>query len=135
VNTLTFVWALTVVSTEIHIDHPFFEYKLDSYLKWFSFIFVWGYCSGVGGLAGHELIHKKEKIHKFFGTFAFSKFLYSHFFMEHISGHHKKVATPEDPATPTKGDNLYYFVTRSVILGFHETWQRENERVNLLYLS
>ena len=36
----------------------------------------------------------------FMGTFTFARFFYAHFYMAHISGHHKHVATPEDPATP-----------------------------------
>lgn len=50
-------------------NHPIFADKLDSPLKMFAFIFVWGYCFGIGGLAGHELIHRKETIHKMAGTF------------------------------------------------------------------
>ena len=57
------------MSDIVKIEHPLFENKLTNPIKWFSFIFVWGYSCGIGGLAGHELIHKKEFIHKFFGTF------------------------------------------------------------------
>ena len=71
----------------------------DNWIKWFAFAFVWGYSCGIGALGGHELIHKKEGIHKFFGTYQFGKFFYSHFLLEHISGHHKNIATKEDPAT------------------------------------
>ncbi len=33
------------------------------------------------------------------GTIIMSKLLYIHFTYEHLWGHHKKVATPEDPAS------------------------------------
>jgi hypothetical protein len=69
VDTLTLIWALCLVSDEIHFENSFFANKLTNPVKWFAFIFVWGYSCGVGGLAAHELIHKKESVHKFFGTF------------------------------------------------------------------
>jgi alkane 1-monooxygenase len=52
--------------------------------------------------------------------------------MAHISGHHKHVATPEDPATPKKGDGLWAFIVRSAFKGYLGAWFRENERVHLL---
>jgi len=61
----------------------------------------------INGLVGHELIHKKQAIHKFMGTFTYTKMLYSHFVYEHNAGHHKFVATPEDPATAAKGMTFY----------------------------
>lgn len=70
VDTLTQIWSLIVVSDVVHIDHPLFANKMgNNYVRWFAFIFVWGYSCGIGGLAGHELIHKKEAVHKFFGTY------------------------------------------------------------------
>ena len=134
VDFLTSIWLLIVVSDIVVIDHPLFENKLNgSFLRWFAFIFVWGYSTGIGGLAGHELIHKKEVVHKFFGTCQFSKFLYGHFLIEHISGHHKKLATIDDPATPLKGDDLYTFSLRSAVHGFYNTLIRETHRVNHLH--
>jgi hypothetical protein len=35
------------------------------------------------------------------------KNLYVHFTYAHIFIHHRKVATPEDPATSTKGETVY----------------------------
>lgn len=49
--------------------------------------------------------------------------------MEHISGHHKKLATIEDPATPVLGDNLYGFALRSAVVGYVNTVKREFERI------
>jgi alkane 1-monooxygenase len=106
-----------------------------NFFRWAAFIYVWGYSCGVGGLAGHELIHKKESIHKFFGTLQFSKFLYGHFLMEHISGHHKSLATIEDPATPYFGESLYVFTVRSAVYGYVNTWVRETKRVKNLLTS
>ena len=93
------------------------------------FTFVWGYMAGVTGLAGHELIHKRAPIHKYFGTYTFSKIMYSHFLLEHNSGHHRNIATPEDPATSKQGENFYAFAVRSCVQGHIDTWNREVLRV------
>jgi alkane 1-monooxygenase len=129
VDTLTLFWAFIVVSDKIHIDHPLFQNQLNSPIKWFSFIYVWGYTQGIGGLAAHELIHKREAVHKIFGTFQFSKILYSHFLFQHISGHHKRLATVDDPASALKGDNLYGFALKSALVGYYNTWVRETDKV------
>ncbi len=36
-----------------------------------------------------------------------------HFTYEHLYGHHRRVATPEDPATAQKGISFYQFFPRS----------------------
>ena len=40
---------------------------------------------------------------------------YGHFYVEHNRGHHKRVATVEDPATSRFGESLYHFVPRSLV--------------------
>jgi len=46
----------------------------------------------------HELFHKDSTLDTFFGALTLSKNLYMHFRIEHVWGHHRTVATPEDPA-------------------------------------
>lgn len=103
-----------------------FEDKLTSTTSgYFLFTFIWGYMAGVNGLAGHELIHKRESYNKGLGMFTFSKILYSHFLLEHSAGHHRNVATPEDSATARKGEWFFTFMLRSTIGGIMNTWRRE----------
>lgn len=97
------------------------------------FTFVWGYMAGVNGLAGHELIHKKEQYNKGLGMWTFSKILYSHFLLEHSSGHHRNIATPEDSATARLGENFYAFAIRSIVGGNLNTWRREVCRLQVKY--
>ena len=52
-------------------------------MNWVVFTFVWGYMAGLSGLAGHELIHKRETFNKAIGTLTYTKILYTHFVMEH----------------------------------------------------
>lgn len=89
--------------------------------------------AGVNGLAGHELIHRREAYNKVIGTFTFSKVLYSHFLLEHNSGHHRNVATPEDSATARVGENFYSFMIRSAVGGQNNTWHREQSRIYMKY--
>ena len=35
----------------------------------------------VNATAGHELFHRRERVHKIFGTLPYSKMLYAHFFV------------------------------------------------------
>lgn len=130
----THVWTLCVVSTEVNLEYSIFENRLKNAGQWFAFLFVWGYTSGVGGLAGHELIHKKQMIHKITGTYTFTKFFYSHFFLEHLSGHHKHIATPEDPATPRFNEDIYSFALRSACGGFVNSWKREIKKTSKRHL-
>lgn len=89
--------------------------------------------AGVNGLAGHELIHRKEPLNKGLGMFTFSKIFYSHFLLEHSAGHHRNVATPEDSATARKDETFYAFALRSAIGGHINTFNREVSRIQLKY--
>ena len=61
--------------------------------------------------------------------FTFSKMLYSHFLLEHSNGHHRNIATVEDPATSKRNENFYVFALRSAWGGLRDTYRREVERV------
>lgn len=132
---LTWLWCFFVVSgTQVSfLPAWLFEAKLTTPGGWCLFTFVWGYMAGVCGLAGHELIHKREPIHKIMGTYTFSKISYSHFLLEHNTGHHRHVATKEDPATARKGEWFPCFLVRSVVGSHWHTWQRECNRITMKY--
>mmetsp|Transcript_15708 Transcript_15708/g.28682 ORF Transcript_15708/g.28682 Transcript_15708/m.28682 type:complete len:377 (-) Transcript_15708:848-1978(-) len=88
-----------------------------------------GNVSGVGLVAAHEVFHKKDITHRVLGTLHMSKSLYMHFFIEHLYGHHKNVATPYDAATSRLGEKLYTFIPRSVFHTFLNTWDYEAKRL------
>jgi alkane 1-monooxygenase len=46
-----------------------------------------------------------------------------HFFIEHNKGHHKKVATPQDPSSARYGESLYRFHFRSIVFSFLSAWK------------
>jgi len=76
----------------------------------------------------HEIGHKSSKFEQFLGTFNLSKNLYMHFFIEHNYGHHRRVATKEDPATSLYNETLGAFMCKSVYGGYMSAWEIENER-------
>ena len=133
-DALTWFWALCLVSDRNPFAGTDFGYLFENkhgnnWGHWFVFTFVWGYMGGVNGLAGHELIHKKDPINKMLGMFTYSKILYSHFLLEHSNGHHKNVATPEDGASARKNENFYFFALRSAYYGQSNTYKREVARI------
>lgn len=100
-----------------------------SLLNSFCVILGAGNISGIGIVAAHEVFHKKDTTHRVLGTLHMSKNLYMHFFIEHLYGHHKNVATPLDPATARIGETLYSFIPRSVAHTFTNTWNYEVKRL------
>jgi alkane 1-monooxygenase len=52
-----------------------------------------------------------------------------HFFIEHNKGHHKRVATPEDPSSARKGEWIYSFYFRTIIFSYLSAWQIANREV------
>jgi alkane 1-monooxygenase len=81
----------------------------------------------------HELIHRLNRNDQRAGKFLFAQFLYSHFPIEHVYGHHKNVATDADPASARMNESLYAFVPRSMLGTLKHTWHIENERLQIKY--
>src|SRR5262249_50104889 len=52
-----------------------------------------------------------------------------HFFVEHNRGHHRDVATPEDPASARLGESIYGFALREVPGAWRRSWRSEAERL------
>jgi len=77
----------------------------------------------------HELGHRTTAYEQFFAKALLVPCLYTHFFVEHNRGHHRRVATPEDPATSRFGESLYRFWIRSVIGSYRSAWALEYNRL------
>jgi len=76
------------------------------------------YTGGIGITVGHELCHKKEFLPRITADLLLSSVWYQHFAVEHVRGHHLHVSTPEDPASARRGENVYSFLVRSIVMGF-----------------
>ncbi|MCU0435984.1 MAG: alkane 1-monooxygenase [Bacteroidia bacterium] len=74
-----------------------------------------GLNAGISGIVvAHELIHRKNAAERFLGQFNLFVVNYTHFYIEHVRGHHRTVGTPEDPATARLGESVYAFIVRTV---------------------
>ena len=86
----------------------------------------------VGGLAintGHELGHKNSRLERWLARLALALPAYGHFTIDHNLGHHRDVATPEDPASARMGESIYRFARREMPGAFREAWRIESQRL------
>jgi alkane 1-monooxygenase len=88
-----------------------------------------GLYSGLGINTAHELGHKKPALERWMARIALAVSGYGHFCVEHNRGHHRHVATPEDPASSKMGENIYQFACKEIPAGFRRGWQCEKERM------
>ena len=87
-----------------------------------------GMATGAVGLpAAHELTHRTNKIFQNMGLIILLICFYGHFKIEHIHGHHLRVATKSDPATARFGENIYTFLIRCVLNGWRSAWKTEHK--------
>lgn len=89
-----------------------------------------GIIAGAVGITfAHELVHRPGKFELALGEILLASTSYSHFAIEHVYGHHRRVATPEDPATARFGESLYRFLPRCVGRSIASAWHIEVERL------
>ena len=78
----------------------------------------------------HELGHRASQGEQILSKWMLLPALYQHFFVEHNRGHHKHVATDQDPASARLGETIYAFWWRSVSGGWRSAWAIERERLH-----
>jgi alkane 1-monooxygenase len=78
----------------------------------------------------HELGHRAPSYEQLFAKALLLPSLYMHFYIEHNRGHHKHVATPADPSSARKDENLYAFWWRTVTGVYMGAWGLEAERLH-----
>ena len=101
-------------------------------LSWFSLLGVTlsiGMISGLGINVGHELGHKPSAIERFLAKCLLALVGYGHFYIEHNKGHHRDVATPEDPASARYGESIYRFAGREIPGALQRAWTTEAARL------
>ena len=65
-----------------------------------------GVANGLAINTGHELGHKPASLDRWMAKIVLAVVGYGHFLLEHNRGHHRDVATPEDPASARFGENI-----------------------------
>lgn len=101
-------------------------------LPWWGFMALTiavGFSDGFAINTGHELGHKRTKLETTLAKIVLAVPAYGHFWIEHNRGHHRDVATPEDPASARMGESIYKFARREIPGAFHRAWMIEHERL------
>ena len=88
-----------------------------------------GTLNGFGINTAHELGHKQDSENRNFSLLALAPTFYTHFRVEHNYGHHKRVATPEDPASSRMGESFWKFLPRTVIGSVKSAIEIEKQRL------
>ncbi len=98
---------------------------------WAGCIISVGLMNAVGGtVTGHELTHRTGRpFDLFMGRWMLAFTCDTSFAIEHVYGHHVRVATPADPATALRGESFYKFTVRSTIQGYVHAYQMEKARL------
>ncbi len=102
-------------------------------LSWWAFVVLAAFSGIAAGLAintGHELGHKNSKFEKMLAKIVLTVPAYGHFSIEHNRGHHKYVATFQDPASSRMGEGIYKFACREIPGAFKGAWKIEKDRLN-----
>jgi len=87
---------------------------------------------GVGGFCinlGHEIGHKRAPLERWLAKLILAPTFYGHFTIEHNRGHHRDVATPQDPASSRMGESIWRFVWREMPGAFRRAWALERARM------
>jgi len=93
-------------------------------------VWVMGLLCGTFGInAGHELGHRANVFEQTLAKLLLLTSLYMHFYIEHNKGHHKRVATPEDPSSARYGEWVYTFYFRSIVFSYFSAWHIANKEV------
>ena len=80
-------------------------------------------CGTFGINVAHELGHRVNKLEQTLAKLLLLTSLYMHFFIEHNKGHHRHVATPNDPSTAKYNQSLYAFWPQTLIGTYLSAWK------------
>ena len=107
-------------------------FAVNGHLAWWEMlglVATTGMANGVGINTAHELGHKTNAFERWLARITLAPVAYGHFFVEHNKGHHKRVATPEDPASARMGETFWAFLPRSVFGSLRSAWHIERARL------
>lgn len=88
-----------------------------------------GLIAAEGINAAHELLHRQTTLERTIANLMLVSVCYGHFAIEHARGHHRRVATPTDPATMRFQESFYMFLPRTLIRSYISAWKLETKRL------
>jgi alkane 1-monooxygenase len=92
-------------------------------------VFTVGIVNGIAINTAHELGHKKGALERALAKITLAPVAYGHFYVEHTRGHHKNVATPDDPASSKMGESFWAFLPRTMSGSLKSAWSIEAQRL------
>lgn len=125
-----FDYMLYVIVVYQYITLVYFLQSFYQPLLWWEKlgrIFTMGLLCGTFGInVAHELGHRVNKYEQWMAKALLTTSLYVHFFIEHNKGHHKNVATPDDPSSARYNEPVYTFYFRTIIYSYLSAWKIAN---------
>jgi alkane 1-monooxygenase len=116
-------WLVTVLGAWCLVQLP------SSPALWLALTITVGVINGFGINTGHELGHKHRAAARWLAKLALAPAAYGHFFVEHNRGHHRHVATPQDPASARMGESFWRFLPRTMLGSLLSAWRLESARL------
>ena len=98
-------------------------------LGWLGLVLTVGGINGIAINTAHELGHKLPAWERWLSRIALAPVAYGHFYVEHNRGHHRRVATVEDPASARLGESYWAFLPRTMWGSLRSAWQLEADRL------
>jgi alkane 1-monooxygenase len=93
-----------------------------------GFVYSLGIMGGILAInVAHELVHRNNKFERFLGGVLLSSVCYGVFKVEHVRGHHLRVATHDDPASARLNETIYAFLPRAIFGVYKHGWRIEAE--------
>jgi alkane 1-monooxygenase len=86
-------------------------------------------CGTFGINVAHELGHRIHAGEQALAKASLLTSLYMHFFIEHNKGHHKNVATPQDPSSARYNEPVYLFYCRTIFYSYLSAWHIANDEM------
>lgn len=87
------------------------------------------YACAFGINPAHELVHRRSAASRAWGGLTLALVGYGTFKVEHLRGHHRLVATPEDPSSAPRGRGLYAHLPRAVAGNVRAAFRLEARRL------
>jgi alkane 1-monooxygenase len=92
--------------------------------------------AALGTNVGHELTHRTtDRFAMFIGRWLLALTFDAEFAIEHVYGHHRRLATAADPASARRGESYYPFLVRSVLGQTRSAFELERSRLHTLGLA
>jgi alkane 1-monooxygenase len=119
-----YIWVVFYILSFI-VTLFYVNYRCFDLFKTLLISFSFGLISSQSIAVAHELSHKNNYLDRTLSKIILSGSIYNHFYTEHKYGHHVNVATPLDPATAKRNQNVYNFVLQSILGGIKNSWKIE----------